>query len=134
MFATCHSSVLVQWEFRFVIQHSGLTVLLVGFKLYICHGNLSCRLYSFLVLCVTVQPLSRVDIHFAVFHGTELNNNWFKFFQGVANGSYMQYWATGKEAFKMHSEIVCLITTCYHLIIWLGFFDTSSPNDKTHVL
>lgn len=50
LFATCHSSVLVQWEFRFLIQHSGLTVLLVGFKLYICHDNLSCRLYSFLVL------------------------------------------------------------------------------------
>jgi len=79
LFATCHSSVLVQWEFRFVIQHSGLTVLLVGFKLYICHDNLSCRLYRFLVLCVTIQPLSGMDIHFAVFHVTEVNNNLFKF-------------------------------------------------------
>lgn len=75
-----------------------------------------------------------VDIYFAVFNGTKVSNNWFKFFQGIANGSYMHYWVTRNEAFKIHSEIVCLITTCYHLIIWLGFFDTSPPNDKTHIL
>jgi hypothetical protein len=101
-----------------------MTILLVGFELCIYHDHLSCRLYLFLVLHVTVQPVLGVHKQFAVFHGKEVNSKLYKFVQGIANGSCIYYieWQKKKHSTCILKEIVCLIITCYQLTWFFGHF------------